>query len=296
MSRTLLRLALPAALVATLGATALAGQVGECIKAASGNYKECKGNCKDDFQTAKDACINKCHPCVDACREVRAECVDATGFADAIKACNGTMAAAISDCKTKYPKGSVSRDNCIDDAQVAGFVCRLGVRKDKKPALTACRNGFRSCVQGCPSTCDPMCPAPCSQVDDSKQCRQQAAADYKTCGATCREEFQFAKDTCRNRDHDCVEGCRAARDTCDQPVQATLDQALAQCKADKQHAIDLCNGDPMCIEGAQVVAFQCRDDAHEAARPGFAACQQDFEACARACPPPGGSPSGAFLN
>ena len=170
-------------------------------------------------------------------------------------------------------RGASSRDNCIDDAQVAGFVCRVGVRKDKKPALNACRNGFRSCVQGCPSTCDPMCPAPCSQVDDSKQCRQQAAADYKTCGATCREEFQFAKDTCRNRDHDCVEGCRAAATLAMQPVQATLDRRSRSARRTSRHAIDLCNGDPMCIEQAQVVAFQCRDDAREAARPGFAACR-----------------------
>jgi hypothetical protein len=43
MSRTLLHVALCATLVAALGAKALAGEVGQCIKAAAGNYKECKG-------------------------------------------------------------------------------------------------------------------------------------------------------------------------------------------------------------------------------------------------------------
>jgi hypothetical protein len=56
-----------------------------------------------------------------------------------------------------------------------------------------------------------------------------------------------------------------------------------------------CNGDPMCIEQAEVAAFQCRDDARNAARPGFASCRAGFKSCVQACPPPP-SPSGAFLD
>ena len=50
----------------------------------------------------------------------------------------------------------------------------------------------------------------------------------------------------------------------------------------------------MCIEQARVVAFQCRDQAREDAKPGFAACRAGFKTCVQACPP--ASPSGAFLN
>jgi len=285
MTRTLLRLALTAAFVAGLGANVLAGEVGQCIKAASSNYKECKGNCKEDFQIAKDACINKNHDCVEACREQRSECIDATGFADLIKACNATLETAIAGCKAQYPPDSVSRDLCIDDAQVAAFVCRVGVRKSTKDALNDCRKGnpdlgiqgFRPCVQDCPAGDGP--------VVDPKQCRADAAQAYVACGSDCREEFQFAKDTCRNKDHDCVEACREGRQTCEQPIRDALDQAVAACKADKDAAVALCNGDPQCIMDALVVAFQCRDQARENAKPGLTTCRQGFKDCVTVCPP-----------
>ena len=296
MRRTLLRLALTAACVAGLSAHVLADNtVGLCIKAASSNYKECKGDCKEDFQVAKDACINKDHDCVEACRELRSECVDDTGFAGGIKACNQTMDGQIANCKQIYPPDSTDRDTCIDDAQVAGFVCRQGVRKSTKDALNACRKGdpsqgiqgFRPCVAACPAGSGP--------VDDPKQCRHDASQDDHSCNANCREDFQFGKDTCRNKDHDCVESCRADRESCQAPVQATLDQAVAQCRANKNAAVAACNGDPTCIEQALVVAFQCRDSARETAKPGFAACRAGFKSCAQACPP-AASPSGAFLD
>jgi len=55
MRRISIRLAVVAALVGTLGLYAWAGEVGQCISAAAGDYKDCKASCKDDFQTAKDA-------------------------------------------------------------------------------------------------------------------------------------------------------------------------------------------------------------------------------------------------
>jgi len=293
MSRTLLRVALCATFVAALGANALAGEVGQCIKAAAGNYKECKGNCKEDFQIAQDACINKDHDCVEACREQRSECIDATGFADLIKACNTTMNAAIANCKMIYPDDPVARDTCIDDAQVTGFLCRLDVRKSTKDALNDCRKGnpdlgiqgFRPCVQDCPVGAGP--------VEDPKQCRADAAAAYVACLHGCTGDFQFAKDSCRNKDHDCVDACRAGRDACEAPIQAALDQAVAGCKSELQDAKALCNGDPTCITQALVVAFQCRDAAREAAKPGLTDCRlgnpakgiQGFKPCVIACPP-----------
>jgi TPP-dependent indolepyruvate ferredoxin oxidoreductase alpha subunit len=78
-------------------------------------------------------------------------------------------------------------------------------------------------------------------------------------------------------------------------VQSALDAAVAQCKATLQAAKAACNGDPTCIEQVEVVAFQCRDDARDAAKPGFASCRAGFKSCVQACPPPA-SPSGAFLD
>ena len=151
MNRTVLSLALVAALVGGFTADGRAGDIGQCIKGAAGDYKDCKAGCKEDFQTAKDACINRDHDCVEACREVRAECRDATGFDAAIKACNATRDDAIANCKLIYPAGSSDRDTCIDDAQVNAFVCRLNERKIAKPALNQCRKGFKACTVACPA-------------------------------------------------------------------------------------------------------------------------------------------------
>src|SRR5215472_18232416 len=191
MNRTVLSVALAAAMVAGFTVPGRAGVVGQCIKAAAGDFKDCKAGFKDDFQTAKDACINKDHDCVDACREGRAECVDATGFADAIRACNATAQVAIGNCKLAFPPDSDALEQCIDNALTDAFVCRQGVRKADKPALAACRSGFKSCVGVCPPGSGP--------VDDPKQCRIDAKSAYTACGSACLEDFQVSKDACRNK-------------------------------------------------------------------------------------------------
>src|SRR5262245_12773362 len=232
MRRTAYRVGLAMAVVCMLAGRSWGGEIGQCVKAATVEYKECKGVCKEDYQTAKDACINKDHICVDSCREERTECREATGFDAAIDACNDTRDAAIADCKALFGAGTPERDQCIDNAQLAAFQCRDQAREDFKDALKACRTAFRSCVADCPPGAGP--------VEDPRQCRLDAKTAYKACVAACREDFQFAKDTCRNRDHDCVEQCRADREVCRAPVQAQLDAAVAQCKARKQAAVDTC--------------------------------------------------------
>lgn len=278
MARIGLRLSLVLAVTAAFTAQARAGDVGQCIKTSAGEYNECKDDCKAAYQSAKDACSNKDHVCVEACREERAECREATGFDAAIDACNDAKEAAIANCKVLYASGTVERDTCIDNAQLVAFQCRDQARENSKDALKACRTAFRGCVGVCPPGAGP--------VVDPKLCRSEAKDAFKACYATCREDFQVAKDACRNRDHACVEVCRADRQVCKAPIQATLDAALADCKATKLAAIALCNGDDACIDQAQAVAFVCRDDAHEAARPGLLACRQAFKTCVQACPAP----------
>src|SRR6185295_10803881 len=119
------------------------------------------------------------------------------------------------------------------------------------------------------------------------QCVQDASGTYKDCKANCKESFQVAKDTCNNRDHACVEDCRFHRAVC---IDETgFQDAITACNATLATARHNCrqnNTDPdHCIDQAQVVAFQCRDDAREQAKGALKQCRKDFQACAQACPP-----------
>jgi hypothetical protein len=130
---------------------------------------------------------------------------------------------------------------------------------------------------------------PASWATDS--CRDDAKQTFKDCKAGAKEDFQAAKDACLNRDHECVEVCRANRYDCRQATG--IDAAIEQCNDDLEDAKDICRAhDPagseardMCIDQAQVVAFQCRDQARENAKPALKQCRKDFQACATACPP-----------
>ena len=100
-------------------------------------------------------------------------------------------------------------------------------------------------------------------------CIDDAKRQFKDCKATCKEDFQVAKDACLNRDHDCVEVCRARRAEC-------RDAHPAATPARDQ-----------CIDQVQVIGFQCRDDAREAARPALRRCRRSFRVCAYGCALPG---------
>ena len=129
-------------------------------------------------------------------------------------------------------------------------------------------------------------------------CIDDAVGQYKECQGQCKEDFQTAKDACLNRDHDCVEVCRAKRDSCVQ--DSGLGAAIDACNAALHDAKQNCRNDPMnppgsaeldhCIDQAQVVAFQCRDQARENAKPALKQCRKDFRDCAKACPPGAGAP------
>ena len=123
-------------------------------------------------------------------------------------------------------------------------------------------------------------------------CIQDARGEFRDCKARCVEDFQIAKDACLNRDHQCVEVCRAKREDCREATG--IDQAFAACDATLASAKQDCrNRFPegsadrdRCIDQAQIVAFQCRDDAREQFGPALKGCRRQFRACARACGPP----------
>jgi hypothetical protein len=101
-----------------------------------------------------------------------------------------------------------------------------------------------------------------------------------------------------------VEACRSARDECRRPFVAALEAAVAECAGERDAAILACTtlherrtpARDRCIDAAQTDAFRCRDAARELLKPDLRDCRQAFRECADGCPPPGGSPSGAFVR
>jgi len=252
-----------------------------CIGDAKETFTDCKGDCKEDYQAAKDACLQRDHDCVEGCRAGRAECILNTSLDEDLDTCRTNLRAAKDACHAGDP---AELDSCIDGAQVTAFLCRRTARKTARPDITACRIGFRACAKACPTTG--------TEVIDKVACKGDAKTAYLGCKGDCREEFQEQKDLCLGHNHACVENCRAGRDACREPVENDLDAAVASCNATKTTAVNQCKADHPdgsqeqadCITDALVVAFQCRDQAREDAKPRFEACRAGFQACAEACP------------
>ena len=294
-SRLSVSLAVGAVMFAAMLGPSPADARNPCVREAKRDYKDCTAGCKEGFQVAKDACLNRDHACVEVCRANRAQCRLDTGFDAAIDGCNESLEAGRQKCVDDYPAGD-DRDRCIDDAQVDAFECRDGARETAKPLLKLCRGAFRACARACPvrDTADPADPPV-----DKTQCLVDAKNTYLFCQGKCREAFQIGKDDCRNRDHACVEQCREERYVCLQPVRAQLALDLAACGTRRDAGIADCTAQyplPMdeeaegafdrCVDGVQVAAFICRDDAREVATPGFLGCRGQFRGCVQTnCPP-----------
>jgi len=278
-------LASMAALAAVLGVPA--ARAGDsCLDEAKQGYKECKDGCTEDFHAAKDACLDRDHVCVEACRADRDDCRAATGVDAAIASCNDTLTAAKQRCRNAHPAGSPELDQCIDQAQLVAFQCRLDAIAQAKPALSECRKGFKLCALACGPNVPP-------NPDGVKQCKLAAVTTRIDCKGSCRENAEVATDACVNRDHACVEQCRADRDGCARPVLDQLARDIAACNASRDSDIQNCqdlygDGTPeraRCIENAQAAAFECRDQARENAWAGLNHCRWNFRTCAQSCPP-----------
>ena len=102
----------------------------QCKQTAKDNFRTCRANCREDFQVAVDACLNRDHACVEQCRADRQTCRQPTldRLSSDIAACNARRDSDIQNCKDLYADGTPERDQCIDNAQVAGFECRPGTR------------------------------------------------------------------------------------------------------------------------------------------------------------------------
>lgn len=262
-----------------------------CIRAAKADAKDCGAGCKEAFQAAKDGCLNRDHDCVEACRADRWQCRLDTGFDAAIDGCNSLLDAARQACRDQGKTGD-ALDQCVDLAQVKAFQCRDAARELARLPLKQCRKDFRACAQACPT------PNPPTSVNPAEECLIAAKNAVIACLRDCVEDFQLGKDICLNRNHACVEDCRTSRHACVQPVRDQFDLDVAACNQTRTDGImNDCNVQfplprdaaaqvswDLCVDGYQVRAFVCRDNAHEVARPGLQICRQLFRDCAQGCP------------
>ena len=158
---------------AVLCSVMLAARVdaGVCVQNAKDNFLACKSQCKSDFVDAKLTCRNILPSCGEACLAGRQQCFDNV---DAIKqtgqvpggttldncsggtdACKAAFQAAKQACGVPC-NGDAPCMDCVDQAQVANFLCRDACRDSFRinPIVIAeqanCRNSFQACVHACP--------------------------------------------------------------------------------------------------------------------------------------------------
>jgi hypothetical protein len=133
------------------------------------------------------------------------------------------------------------------------------------------------------------------------QCIAGARSDRQACNQVCRDDFLSAIDTCRGLNHDCAQQARDARDACVSDILTALRQCVQDTCGDFQTVIDQCRknfpaGSPerdSCIDGQQVLRFQCRDACRESVQlfAGLKACRDEFKADIKACPAPTPTPT-----
>jgi hypothetical protein len=126
-----------------------------CVANAAHEMGECRAACREQFQTDKDLCRNIDHDCAETCREDFVGCLEAPdGPLTQLEACrlicSDTLSNAVDACRNQYAAGTPERDQCIDGAQVAAFVCRDNCREDSRDGFAACRRSFRVCIGACP--------------------------------------------------------------------------------------------------------------------------------------------------
>ena len=123
-----------------------------CVDDARKEYEFCKAVCNEQFLIDKDLCRNVSHECADTCRAEHSLCVEP--FLEALDACKDdcdeTLKVQKQTCRSRFGEGTTERDHCIDDAQVAGFICRDTCREGVSSQLKQCTKALRACINKCP--------------------------------------------------------------------------------------------------------------------------------------------------
>ncbi|MCU0231840.1 MAG: hypothetical protein MUC67_10755 [Acidobacteria bacterium] len=124
-----------------------------CVSAARQEVRECRATCQDGFQAALDLCRKVDPQCGSACRAQRDACAAGPrrDRERAIRACNDLERTQVASCRMQFPNDVAQRDRCIDAAQIAAFVCRDNAREAVNDELRVCREGYRTCIDGCPT-------------------------------------------------------------------------------------------------------------------------------------------------
>jgi len=128
--------------------------------------------------------------------------------------------------------------------------------------------------------------------DTTKMCIADAVATKNACQENCRDAFLASTDACRMLNHDCASTARDTRESCVNSVLAALKQctdtscqpfvdAIAQCKADNPPGQQR----DICVDGAQMQNFQCRDECRESVGlfAGLKACRDEFRSDLQKC-------------
>lgn len=139
------------------GAVATAQADPACIAQSKETFKACRQQCSDDYKDDKFRCRNVDPGCGNAClagREVCLEPINAT-LDTCLDGCKATLQdTKQNQCHAPCAAGDTVCDGCVDDAQVAAFVCRDNCREDFRANHTddvkQCRAIFRACVHACP--------------------------------------------------------------------------------------------------------------------------------------------------
>jgi hypothetical protein len=272
-------------LVTILAASAAVAKVdcAPCLRAARGALGECRSSATGAFVDARAGCLRRDPACVEACGSGELDCRDATGIGTALGACTSQLQAAKDGCRTRFLTESAKRENCVNQALVAGLECRNGARKSVRPALRSCRRTFESCAKLCGPGTPPL---------GFRICKARARTAFRAEFASCTGQFDVARAGCLFKDYTCVQGCGDADDACTAPVAAAFTAAVGSCVAQRAAAAATCRatypagGTPLdqCVSTAETDAFVCRVAARDAARPGLKACVRRSLGCIRACP------------
>jgi hypothetical protein len=128
-----------------------------CVGGAKKELKECVQDCQEEFRNNKDACHDIDPSCGDTCREEYADNLEPylTELATCKGNCNVDMENGKLWCRENTPRGTKSRDRCIDWVQIIGFSCRDRCRENVQGALTQCAKDFRACLKACPPPEEP---------------------------------------------------------------------------------------------------------------------------------------------
>ena len=254
-----------------------------CVQAARAEYRDCTSSASGAFAEAIDGCLARDHECVDACRSEHRDCRDGTGVGAELARCALEVSVAKDECRNRFRLGSTRRVVCLFRAQVEGFRCRRGVRRNVRRDFVQCRAAFHQCAGAC---------APGAPPGGVGPCRTDGRTAFKGVLSSCRRTLSVAVNGCLEKDLTCGQDCTDAREACSAPTQATLDAALKACAAQSVAAVAACQqANPgggtardQCITAAQAAAQVCSEQAVEAAKPGLADCAGQYARCVRACP------------